>query len=364
VASIEERNGGHRVRWRTLAGESRSRQCPDRKTARTLKAEIEREQALGRDWSESAEGRHSPGLDDLAAAFLIDCGRRLKRPSVERKTAILGLLLDYLSPGGAVPGPDALTREALHRWHAQLVTRVSRRTAAAYLHEAGRLWSWAADSDEWGALVSRPRKLDPGPVPPVPRIEGPTLAAVDRAIAAAQSSPRTQWHARLLVVLRFTGLRAGQVRRLEWADVDLAALRLVIRPELGKSSQEQRGRVVPLHPALAAEMAGWGRREGLILGAERARPHRRTLSRIWGEDEPRQPLHGIRHTFASTLAGAGVPELIIGALVGHAGSTTRDTYIDPASLWAAMVDAVAKIPPLGVPTVSALDTRRRKAAPQ
>ena len=74
----------------------------------------------------------------------------------------------------------------------------------------------------------------------------------------------------------------------------------------------------------------------------------------------RQPLHGIRHTFASVLAGAGVPELIIGALVGHAGSTTRDTYIDPASLWSAMVEAVAKIPPVGQ-CGNNMDERRRAA---
>lgn len=71
---------------------------------------------------------------------------------------------------------------------------------------------------------------------------------------------------------------------------------------------------------------------------------------------------GARAGIAPPFAGAGEPEPIIGALVGHAGSTTRDTYIDPASLWSAMVEAVAKIPPVGVPTVSSLDTQRRKAA--
>jgi len=117
-----------------------------------------------------------------------------------------------------------------------------------------------------------------------------------------------------------------------------------------------------LAPSTLRALIADGARAGIappFIGAERARPHRRTLSRIWGEDEPRQPLHGIRHTFASTLAGAGVPELIIGALVGHAGSTTRDTYIDPASLWSAMVDAVAKIPPVG--QCVNLDERRRAA---
>lgn len=362
MASIEERNGAFRVRWRTIAGEPRSRQCPDRRTARTLKAEIERERALGRDWSDGAEGGHAAGLDDLCAAYLIDCARRLAPETVRRRTVVIGVMLDALSPGGIIPGPDALTRDALYRWHAQLVTRVSRRTAAEYLSEAGRLWAWAFDSDEWTTLVSRPRRLDPGSVPGVPRIVGPPLASIDRAIEAARSRPRTEWHARLMVVMRFTGLRAGQVRRLLWSDADLETGRLIIRPELGKSRQEQRGRVVPLHPALVAELAGWGRREGLLLGPARSRPNGSTMAAIWGraDDDPRQPLHGIRHTFTSVLAAAGVPEPVIGALVGHAGTTTRETYIDPAALWSAMAEAVARIPPVGH-RVFNLDERRRVA---
>lgn len=361
MASIEERNGAFRVRWRTLAGEPRSRQCPDRKTARQLKAEIERERALGRDWSGGAESGHRAGLDDLCAAYLIDCARRLAPATVSRRTAILGVMLDALSPGGSIPGPDALTREALHRWHAQLVTRVSRRSAADYLAEAGRLWEWAADSDEWSAMVARPRKLDPGPVPASPRIVGPSLAAVDAAIAEARTRG-LEWHARLVILMRYTGLRAGQVRRLLWSDCDLEAARITIRPELGKSRQEQRGRVIPLHPALVAELAGWGRREGLLLGEARNSPNNATMIRLWrtAGDVPRQPLHGLRHTFVTTLAGAGVPESIIGALVGHAGSITREVYADPAALWSAMVDAVARIPPVGGGKLVHLGDRRAK----
>ncbi len=39
--------------------------------------------------------------------------------------------------------------------------------------------------------------------------------------------------------------------RLRWDDFDDDMLTLCIRPELGKSSQECRGRTVPVHAALA-----------------------------------------------------------------------------------------------------------------
>ena len=49
---------------------------------------------------------------------------------------------------------------------------------------------------------------------------------------------------------RSTGLRVGQVLRLEWQDFDLDALRQHVRPELGKSRAEKAGRYIPAAPTL------------------------------------------------------------------------------------------------------------------
>lgn len=278
------------------------------------------------------------------------------------------MLLDWLADDGEAPGLGELTRDNLHRWHGALLARdLSRRSAAAYLYEASFAWQWIAASDEFEGRVRAWRPIDAGSVPPPPRLPAPTMAQVDAAIAASHTPRRPLWPGRLMTVMRYTGLRAGQVRALRWDDLDLEALRIVVRPELGKSKAEQRGRVVPMHPGLRTELAGWGRREGLLVPV----PVSGTdidyslLRRIWADAgiEARQPLHGIRHAFATTIRAAGHPEDVVGYLLGHAGTVTGAHYIDPsAALWPQLVAAVASIPPAGVRTVSALDDARRKTA--
>lgn len=348
MASIEQRGGAFRVRWRTVAGDPRSRKCPDRQTARKLKAEVERAHALGRDWDPTPEIEDGRDLESLAADYLIDCQRRLKASTCDRKLAVLGVFLEFAGP---VPAA-ALSRPLLERWHGQLITRIARRTAAAYLGEGMQLWRWASEHEDWERIVQRPRAVDPGPVPASVAIPAPPLWAVDAAIGHALES-RAPWVGRLMTIMRYTGIRPGQARFLEWRDVDLQARTITIRPELGKTSQEQTGRTIPMHEALAEALAGWGRREGRIVGMH-PKPHARPLERIWrlaGHDA-RQPLHGIRHAVASVLRGAGIAEDIIGRIVGHAPTVTGGHYIDAASVWPMMVEAVALIPRIGVPGVS------------
>lgn len=365
MASVEKRGDGFRVRWRTLAGEPRSRQCPDRATARKLRAEIDREIASGRDWS-AAPDRGPGTVADLAADYLADCRRRLSPKTVRWKGCTLAGLIGFLSPGGEAPGPAALTRDNLHRWHASLLGERSRRTAAQYLSEAGSLWQWAFESDTWSSHVCPPRRLDPGPVPPPPRLPTPTLAQVDAAIEQARLVP-VPTTARVMLIMRYQGIRAGQSMQLLWSDVDFEGLRMVIRPELGKSQQERRGRVIPLHPALAAEMAGWGRREGLLVGREVRQMQGRTLAMVWaraGFPDVPQPLHGIRHAVATHLRSTGTPEDIVGAILGHVQTVTGAHYVDPVAMWPMLVSAVSSIPPVGARGVSELDAHRRKSAPQ
>ena len=156
------------------------------------------------------------------------------------------------------------------------------------------------------------------------------------------------------------------MRRLEWTDVDLEARRLVIRGELGKSRGEQRGRVVPLHPSLVVELSGWGRREGPLVAGQAAESQRRVTRSIWAATgtTPRQPMHGIRHAVATHLRSVGVADDVIGALLGHTGSVTREHYIDPAALWSLMVDAISRIPPVGARGVSESIDDARKTARQ
>lgn len=205
------------------------------------------------------------------------------------------------------------------------------------------------------AVVGAPRLPQMPRRPPAPRRDAPTWTDVDRLL---DQVAHLEWLRRLVWVLRCTGLRVTQALSLEWTDVDLDARTLRVR--VGKSNQEAAGRTVPLAPALVAEMAGWGRREGRICGDVGLSPAghvnaaaHHTVSRAWSrvqlapgiaEAVDAQPFHCLRRAFVSELRAAGVDEEVRAALVGHTAGLTSDTYTTASALWPAMVDAVALVP--------------------
>lgn len=154
-----------------------------------------------------------------------------------------------------------------------------------------------------------------------------------------------------LIGLR-TGLRAGELRGLEWGDVDLTGRRIHVRRtdpgRPGMTSNEPKGgraRVVPLTPEAV---------ECLRDLASQA-PKRKVSDRVWlplhhkrnGEMTPgRTETHGframvratrkaklegvswhaLRHTCASWLIMRGVPHRVVQAILGHASLTETERY--------------------------------------
>ena len=201
------------------------------------------------------------------------------------------------------------------------------------------------------------------PAPTSRPARAPTWAEMDLCIAHAPD----EWLHRHLVLLRFLGLRETQALQLEWSDVDMDAAIILIRGELGKSKQEKQGRALPMSPHLVAELAGWGRREGLLLGREApntAWRHRATCE-AWemcggSEDIWRgQPHHAFRKGFRSELVRAGGHTDAIEYYCGRSVGTRAD-YTDPRAL--PLLELVALVPPIGaapnVPTLKASDARK------
>jgi integrase len=216
------------------------------------------------------------------------------------------------------------------------------RLSVGAVHQA---WEWGYDADEYGeAVVPRPKRLKmPSPIARLAR--APSWTEMDAAIGACYGLSRSQaelaspgtrakvgaswvWRARLLTVMRCTGLRVTQVLRLRWDDIDDDML--VVRPELGKSRQEKVGHIIPLAPVLIDEIAGWGRREGWLVAPEKKmrrdldpRPTRKAWetsgvhSRVWGGETKGQPHHAFRKGFKTGLARLGVEPYVRDLLVGH-----------------------------------------------
>jgi hypothetical protein len=192
---------------------------------------------------------------------------------------------------------------------------------------------------------------------------------MDACIAAAIGPQR-----RVAIVMRYTGLRVGQVMRLRWDDVDLEASTLRIRPELGKSRAESVGRTVPISAHLVREMAGWGLREGwLIPSFRQPGPRERTfrardLGRAWERAGVRaevwqgRPDHAFRKGFRSELRRAGGDSEAVEYLLGHRlGRGEEGTYTDPDAL--PLRATVDLIPDLSAPVLGsgAVDIRWTRA---
>lgn len=367
MASIDRRAGGWRVRWRDPDGRARSRQCPDRTTAKRLLRDVERAVAEGYRW-EPPDADVEPDLREVISAYLSDV-KRSKRPITHRGyEAHLSLFQRWLEAchGATAPlRPELLSRRTLARyWDAtegagQWGEPRSIATRRRYVQVAWLLWNWAYESEEFGDYFARPRKLEMPEAPSNPVI-APTWAQMDAVIEHAPS----EWTRRLCVILRCTGLRFGQATRLEWRDVDLEGAVLTVRGELGKSKSERRGRRVPLAAPLIQDLAGWGVREGLLLPCGSTKPHwrRGELADAWkAAGVPRdvwfrRVAHAFRKGFVSELRRAGADVDAVEFLVGHSLGI-RGIYTDPEALQLKQV--IELVPAIGSKT-GATELRRAR----
>lgn len=362
MASIHKRGGRYVVRYRDLGGRERGYTPPagTRRAALRIRREIDECHARGQDWvSPTARARRAPTLEAGLTAF-VDARRPMVSAGYLRQIqyALGGLVQSIDDSDGERSHPvSVLSKSRLTRYFAWLreVRGVSHETARERVRHVERAWVWLADDDEWGPRVSRSRKLE---LPRGVRAMGqdaPSWAQMDAAINAARGTGDWMW--RLMFLASRTGLRGrSQILRLKWSDVDLRRQVLRIRPELGKSRRERRGRTVPLAPVVVDIISGWARDgEWLVrMRGQKRHPDFARMPGFWAAAEldpqalPWQPLHGFRKGFVSAMARAGVQERVACFLTGHhrPGDVHTVVYTASDTLLELARDAVAKLPPL------------------
>jgi integrase len=357
VASITKRNGAYRVRWRDPDGKQKSQKCPNRKAAQALVREVEGNLALGR-FGKPAELRRVPDIEEILKAFLVDSARRHKPNSTRRHANDLTLFLRWVKETySGVPSAALLSKRMLADFYDHLVSekRNGRRrkasTAKKTVCTVQLVWKWADDDEEYCDLIPRPRELKM-PSEPRPQTVAPTWAEMDACIAQCDGALR-----KLAITLRFTGLRVQQAMELRWSDFDMEEGTLTVRGELGKTLQEQSGRIVPVSRHLLDEMAGWGRQRGFLIPTTRRDngPRTRTarsrdMHRAWKRSGVREevyrqrPHHAFRKGFVSGLVRLGADREAVEYLVGHS-LALRGIYVDPTAL--PLRVAVGRIPVVG-----------------
>ena len=174
----------------------------------------------------------------------------------------------------------------------------------------GRARGWANPRDPF-ATVALPA-LPPGRTHYLrPDDAARFLAAIDQPDAR-----------RFAALALNTGLRAGELCALTWADIDLEAGVLHVR-----DSKNRTARAVPLNATARAILEEQREAAGDAKpvfpgpgGRHRAERPRDAIDRAFAAiGQPGMTFHDLRHTFASYAAAAGTDPVTLSALLGHRG---------------------------------------------
>lgn len=325
--------------------------------------------AASEPWIPSRPRAVAPSLlSDALADWLLARGRSKARETVRNDAQTVELLLDHLwerDPKRAWAVAD-LSRELaagfydwLRRPEAARHKRTrSERTCQKHVSVLMVAWHWLEAHETHGLYARRPRAPELPKLRPAYR-PAPTWAEWDRMLAALDQSLQrypSDWTWRLALLARGTVRRHSALLHLDWQDVDLDANRVHWRAEHDKAARDWW---TPLPSWLREDMAGWGVREGRVVGAPEAeitgRGHvGRTIGRAWkraGIPADRwkgRPLHVARHTIESEMAATwGQP--VLDWYVGHVSPGTgplvyRDRIMHADRLWPQLVELADAVP--------------------
>lgn len=148
----------------------------------------------------------------------------------------------------------------------------------------------------------------------------------------------------------YAGLRARETVTLRWKDIKDDTIEIVSRADA--RTKGDRSRRVPLYAPLRAHLEALPYLGDYILSSKRQQvADERILSRRFLEHRrllPRLPeitFHGLRHSFASNLALAGVPIAVLQKLMGHQDIQTTMIYTHIER--DAAVDVALRMKPFG-----------------
>jgi integrase len=310
-----------------------------------------------------AVGSRAETLLALVPAFRDWLLLRSAMKQAAASTRIVTRLL-WAAPEPATSGGVTACLSALRAEGRSVKTLHNVRSALAnwfdFLQERGALAAGAGNPARQVRLAPLPRRM--------PRYLDPQ--EIGRALEAAQTAGC--WAEVLLALC--TGLRLGELTRLQWADVDLAGRRLFVR-----QAKNGQPRPEPLCPTAAAALDAQRSKLAALGCGEflQVFPARKTWPGGWGyRDKPRCPKtwrtilepvraavpkftqavgtgrawHLFRHTFGSRLAQANVSDRRIARLLGHSDVRTVDVYAHLAEGYDPAVELASPI--LGAPRAS------------
>lgn len=154
---------------------------------------------------------------------------------------------------------------------------------------------------------------------------------VEKVLDVLRGWPDRQTADMMLLAL-LTGLRRGELYKLEWADVDFQRGFIFVRKPKGGKSEH-----IPLNPAAADLLRHHPQiSETVVFSHADGRPYTDTAHNYRDLSELRKaldlpegfrPLHGLRHQFASALASSGKVDMyVLQRLLTHKSGAMTQRY--------------------------------------
>jgi integrase len=189
----------------------------------------------------------------------------------------------------------------------------------------GRICAWGADRGYCKPLAF---KINP---PKVYNLKTEDLTPDQlQALAKAIDADLHPQAGNLIKLALLTGMRRGEMFRLRWNDIDFErGFITLVEPKGGRDV------TIPLNTEASALLQSIPREKYTPyvfpgrFGQQRRDIHKHTRRILDAAGLPKdfRPLHGMRHTFASTLASSGRVELYtIQKLLGHKDAATTQRY--------------------------------------
>lgn len=293
----------------------------------------------------------APGTDDAGGPTWPDFrDGYLAAAAADLKPATVAIYRQVLARFEAAVAPRVLAgvdRRLVETYRIGRLGKVSQETARKDVRHLRAAFAWAVNLKMMesnpcvGIRFGRRETFDP---------DAMTEAETDRFLVALEA--RSTWVQASLRIACLWGPRAGELARLERADVDLAGRRIRIAAEPGRGTPKTgRGRTIPLDEESAGLLQElWHRDEPILwgplgaplrssrgmggytrtLGAE----CRAVLATIGVHARDDKPLQFLRRTAETNLRRRGVPDWMIGAILGHGTRVGEQWYdgIGPAEL--------------------------------
>lgn len=165
----------------------------------------------------------------------------------------------------------------------------------------------------------------------IKRFQYLTVSELEQLIDLA----RDHWVYPVLIAFAYTGMRCGEMVRLQWTDVDLKARTLYARSQKQSRQRQETIRSIPIHnrllPVLVEQKEKTSYSRWVFLGPDEKQLRPKNLNRalnsvLKGTDFEGIGLHTFRHSIASNLAAKGAPQQIIDAILGHQTEAMRQRY--------------------------------------